>query len=250
MEKRKLIKTCPTCGKDLIISRISCEDCGIEICGHFELNKFATLSDQETNFILQFLQTEGNISKLQALNNETYSTIKTKLSNVNEKLGLIAKENIDMKNLIDDKKDSKVVRTLKEKIFECGGKALMPVLKGNPVPFWLSPTQQGFETAGLKNFIFKWEVFDAIVKKANELGGKMYRGDGAAQGGERIGSKELPISTIDGFIATKFYGAKIGDTTLRRSTYFSGILAWAGIVTNHRSTGSGGFITVNPNFKE
>ena len=126
----------------------------------------------------------------------------------------------------------------------------MPVLKGNPIQIWASSTELGIETAGLKGVVLEWKIFDAIVKKANELGGIMYRGDSAAHSGARIGSEELPVTTIDGFISTKFYGATIGDTTLRRSTYYAGILAWAGIVTNHRSEGKGGFITVNREYRE
>lgn len=146
------------------------------------------------------------------------------------------------------KDDSKVIRRLKEKIIEYGGKAYMPVLKGDPVPFWLHSSKKGFESQGLRGVVLEWQVFDAIIKKARELGGKMYRGDSAAQNGARLGSKDLPLTTIDGFISTEFFGAKIGETVLRRSTYFSGILAWAGIVTNHRSQGEGGFIILNPEF--
>ena len=156
--------------------------------------------------------------------------------------------NMTIENLAVEQEDSKVIRRLKEKIIACGGKAYMPVLKGEPVPFWLSSTQCGFESQGLRGVVLKWEVFDAIIKKAMELGGIMYRGDSAAQNGARIGSEDLPLTTIDGFISTEFFGATIGSTTLRRSTYFSGILAWAGIVTNHRSQGKGGYITVNIEF--
>ena len=73
----------------------------------------------------------------------------------------------------------------------------------------------------------------------------MYRGDVAAQNGAKIGSLDLPLTTIDGYISTEFYGSKIGCSTMRRSTYFSGILAWAGIATVHRSQGNGSFITIN-----
>lgn len=157
-------------------------------------------------------------------------------------------KNINMDNLMHSSADSAVVKRLKDKIVECGGKALMPVLRGEPVPFWLSSTNKGFESAGLKGFVFEFKVFDAIVKKAISLGGKMYRGDAAAHNGAKIGSEDLPVSTIDGFISTEFYGSKIGSSTMRRSTYFSGILAWAGIVTVHRSQGKGSFITVNNEF--
>ena len=78
----------------------------------------------------------------------------------------------------------------------------------------------------------------------------MYRGDAAAQNGAKIGSEELPIDTIDAFIAVEFYGASVGASTLRRSTYYAAILAWAGIVENHRSKGEGGYIVVKPEYRK
>lgn len=126
----------------------------------------------------------------------------------------------------------------------------MPVLRGNPVPFWISPANDGFISEGLRGVVLEWRIFDAIVKKAIALGGKMYRGDSAAHNGAKIGSDELPLDTIDGFISTEFYGSQIGSSTMRRSTYYSGILDWAGIAVNHRSNGHGGYITINPEYLE
>ena len=40
-----------------------------------------------------------------------------------------------------------------------------------------------------------------------------------------------------------------GTKITRRSTYYSGILAWAGIVTIHKSEGKGSYITVNPKYR-
>lgn len=155
---------------------------------------------------------------------------------------------IDKNKLSETANGSKVIKTLQEKIIAHGGHALMPVLSKNPVPFCLSPNNDGLISAGLPSVVLKWHIFDAIVKKAISLGGKMYRGDSAAQNGAKIGSDELSLDTIDGFISTEFYGSKIGSSTMRRSTYYSGILDWAGIAVNHRSQGRGGFITINPEY--
>lgn len=247
--KTDLLKNCPACGNKLTISELSCKNCGIKINGEFSIGEFAELSANELDFVKQFLLSEGNLSKMQAHYNETYNSIKYKLNTINEKLvGNTMANYINTKSLQQSSEDGKVVKRLKDKIVECGGKAFMPVLKGEPVLFWLSSTQAGFESEGLKGFIFEWKVFDGIVKKAISLGGKMYRGDVAAQNGAKIGSEDLPITTIDGYISTEFYGSKIGSSTMRRSTYFSGILAWAGIATVHRSQGNGSFITINNDF--
>ena len=98
---------------------------------------------------------------------------------------------------------------------------------------------------GIKNNHYslncKFDILYAIYEKAITLGGKMYLGASVANRGKRIGSDSFPVDTIDGFISLEFYGKKVGDTTLRRSTYYAAILDWAGFVTNHR----GGYITVN-----
>lgn len=243
-----IIKICPSCGNDMFISELSCKNCGVKISGNFDMRGLSELSNADWEFVKQFLSVEGNISKMQEEYNETYNSIKIKLKKINTILGdktMVDAKSIDFSTNVND---SKVIRQLQNRIIECGGESLMPVLKGSPVPFHLSSGKDGVESDGLRGVVLKWEIFDAIVKKAISLGGKMYRGDSAAQNGARIGSDELPLDTIDGFISTEFYVAKVGDTTLRRSTYYSGILAWANIVTNHRSQGKGGFITVNPEF--
>lgn len=243
-----IIKICPSCGNDLVISELSCKNCGVKISGNFDIRGLSELSNADWEFVKQFLLVEGNFSKMQEEYNETYNSIKIKLKKINSILGGKTMEKVSIENLSSTTIYSKTIQHLQNRIIECGGESLMPVLKGSPVPFHLSSGKDGVESDGLRGVVLKWEIFDAIVKKAISLGGKMYRGDSAAQNGARIGSDELSLDTIDGFISTEFYGAKVGDTTLRRSTYYSGILAWANIVENHRSQGRGGFITVNSEF--
>lgn len=144
--------------------------------------------------------------------------------------------------------ESRVVKTLQEKI-TCEKKAYMPMLKGKPVGFWASLTGQGFETDKLPNFILEWEDFDIIIKKANKLGGKMYRGDALAQLGGTLG-ETIPYDCMEGVIADSILGIEKGKTITRRSTYYSGILAWAGIVTIHKSQGQGSFIIVNEEYRK
>lgn len=242
----EILKKCPSCGNDLIISELSCQNCGVKISGNFAINGLNDFDVDDLEFIKRFLLAEGNISKMQTEYNESYGEIKSRLNKINLKIG--GNNMIDKSELTAMSNGSKVIQTLQDKIIACGGQALMPVLKGEPVPFWLSPTKGGLESKGLRSVVLEWRIFDAIVQKAISLGGKMYRGDSAAHSGATIGSDDLPLDTIDGFISTEFYGAHIGDTTLRRSTYYSGILDWAGIAVNHRSQGRGGFITINPEY--
>ena len=114
--------------------------------------------------------------------------------------------------------------------------------------FTVASNGAGLQVEQLPNFILKWEHFQKIVERANQLGGIMYRGDQLPQIGNKLGS-EIPHDCMEGFIASELLNAKDGTTVTRRSTYYSGILAWAGIVTLHKNEGNGSYITVNYEFR-
>ena len=238
------------CGKDLIISKLKCTDCDMEYSGNFETFSLSKLDDAEMEFIKAFLKNEGNISKMQNESGRTYANIKSILNEINIKLGLIKdkKEYVDM-GFFTKQKETGIIKAIQDKFLECGGKSKMSMLKGEPLDIWVSSSGKGIENSGYTALVCEWHILEAIVKKANELGGIMYRGDAASQNGAKIGSEELPLDTIDAFISIEFYGGSIGASTIRRSTYYSAILAWAGIVENHRSKGKGGYIVVKPEFR-
>ena len=143
---------------------------------------------------------------------------------------------------IDYVNDGRPSSVIKRKLSECNGLSACKMLKGDPIQIYL--TKDGVVFASFENLVCEWEIIDAIVFKTRQLGGKMYRGDSAAHNGAKIGSPELPLDTIDSFISLYYYNNKIGNSTLRRSTYYSALLAWAGICENHRSKGEGGYITL------
>ena len=138
-----------------------------------------------------------------------------------------------------------------KKLKECGGCAVMPSLRSATIEFRLSSTGKGIETDKLPNYVLEWNHFDEIVKKANSLGGIMYRGDNVVQqSGSKLGY-EISYDCMEGFIAGELLGTEEGSSVTRRSTYYSGILAWAGIVSLHKSQrqGQGSFITVNEKYR-
>lgn len=145
------------------------------------------------------------------------------------------------------KKENQISNIVKEKLKASNGKALMPTLRGTPIAFWISPTGMGIETDKLPGYILEWEHFDEIVKKANALGGTMYRADVLARSGGKLG-QEILHDSMEGFIASELLYILDGTKITRRSTYYSGVLAWAGIITIHRSQGNGSYITVNTKY--
>jgi hypothetical protein len=144
-----------------------------------------------------------------------------------------------------------VIASLKRKIKESHGEELIfPSLKKmrTSTTFTLAPNGDGVCVPQLKGFVLKWAHFQKIVEKANRLGGIMYREDAAAMNGGKLG-KEISFDSMEGFIASDLLGATEGSSVTRRSTYYSGILAWAGIVSLHKSEGAGSYITVNKDFR-
>ena len=118
-----------------------------------------------------------------------------------------------------------------------------------PTYFWLAEDGKGIKTNKLpQTNVLTWEEFYVIVVQANNLGGKIYRGDVLARNGERLGIK-LNQNCIDGLVPLVCLGQKEGDSVLSRSTYFSGVLEKAGIATIHKSEGQGSFITINGKYK-
>ena len=143
-----------------------------------------------------------------------------------------------------------IIEVLKNKIIENINNGLyMKSLRSlKNASFSVAPNGQGLQVEQLGDFILEWEHFEKIVKKANALGGKMYRGDELPQiSGFKLG-EEISCDCMEGFIASELLYMENGTSVTRRSTYYSGILAWAGIVTLHKSQGKGSYITVNSQY--
>ncbi len=119
----------------------------------------------------------------------------------------------------------------------------VPMLRGKPIR--VTATEEGVKIISFMPITCEWKIFDALLEKAVELGGVMYRGDVSAQQGKLIGEEDFALDTMDAFISVNFYDNKPGNPTIRRSTYYAAILAWAKICSNNRSVGEGGFIKLN-----
>lgn len=139
----------------------------------------------------------------------------------------------------------KISEIIKQKVMAANPPLYMPSLR-HDIPFELSPDGSGLITERLPHYVMEWEHFDAIIAKANALGGKMYRGDELVQVRENKLGNQITTDCMEGFIASELLCIPNGTSITRRSTYYSGILAWAGIITiQGRKNGEDRYITVN-----
>jgi hypothetical protein len=84
---REVLGKCPACGNETEVTKISCNECGTTIEGHFQLCKFCKLSAEQKTFIDVFIKCRGNIKEVEKELGISYPTVKNKLEDVAGALG-------------------------------------------------------------------------------------------------------------------------------------------------------------------
>ena len=84
--KGKLPIRCPSCESELRISRLRCEECGTEVAGCFTLPLFIRLSEDERQFILEFVKASGSLKHMSEKMKLSYPTVRNLLDDLIEKL--------------------------------------------------------------------------------------------------------------------------------------------------------------------
>lgn len=89
---------CPSCGDRMVISELKCPKCDLRIRKDFESCDFCSLPDEDYEFLLIFLRTQGRITDMEKALGVSYPTIKAKIDNLLKNLKLspiTAEEEID-----------------------------------------------------------------------------------------------------------------------------------------------------------
>ena len=86
--KLKAPTTCPVCGGEYEITRLTCKKCGSELGGHFSGCDFCNLSEEDAYFILTFLMCRGSIKDVEKHLGISYPTVRGRLDAVIKRLGL------------------------------------------------------------------------------------------------------------------------------------------------------------------
>ncbi len=91
----KIPAVCPICGDDTYVESVRCVKCGTSIANKFALGKFDKLTSAQTEFVLAFLGCEGNIKEMEKVLGVSYPTVKARLAEIQNVLGLSRKSKAD-----------------------------------------------------------------------------------------------------------------------------------------------------------
>lgn len=86
---------CPACGGEYQTTKLSCTKCNSELTGTFTGCAMCRLNDEELNFVLSFLRCQGSIKEMEKDLGISYPTVKNRLSNINQRLGLTDAKSVE-----------------------------------------------------------------------------------------------------------------------------------------------------------
>lgn len=79
---KKLPTTCPACGGVLYIQTMGCGECDTRIEGSFPLPRLMRLSDEEQQFVLDFVMCSGSLKEMAAKLKLSYPTVRNRLDDI------------------------------------------------------------------------------------------------------------------------------------------------------------------------
>lgn len=122
--------------------------------------------------------------------------------------------------------DNVIACAIKGRLNDVGGET---EIKNGTAKFVVSyaDDQSGicFKTAKGIETILPWDVFFASVDIMKQNGGRALKGDAT----KKLGSKDLKIDTIEGYVASVVYGKKKNQTVDKNVVMIGALLKWANI---------------------
>ena len=83
------IEKCPVCQNDLYITQLSCSSCDTKINGHYQHKQgpFSALNEDQTKFLLSFIQCEGRFNRMEGELGLSYPTLRNRFNEIVKVLG-------------------------------------------------------------------------------------------------------------------------------------------------------------------
>jgi len=86
---KKLPQVCPSCEGMLSVQKLSCNQCGTDVNGHFALPLLACLSAEEQQFVLEFMCCSGSLKEMAQIRKLSYPSVRNLLDEVIAKIRTI-----------------------------------------------------------------------------------------------------------------------------------------------------------------
>ena len=184
--KENMIGYCPRCETKLLATKLSCEDCGLELSGNFRLSKFDYLNREDEKFILDFLGLNGSFNELKNLYGLSYTAVRKKYDGILNKMGYEVNNTEEAHEMLSETKvdiNPALVEKLKELAYSnksfttAGGRANLSVAsmdeKNRTIKFKRSTgnTSWPCSISDIQNicYLVKNGVIEKDYKQAEEL---------------------------------------------------------------------------------
>ena len=234
--QQHIIGHCPVCKEELVVTKLTCRHCGLELSNDFTLNKFSFLTEEDLQYVELFIHYSGNLKEIQQQLHLSYPAAKKRLTKIQETLGLKQEEVRSsqfepvINNLPIYHDETNAVKKIKEKLNASGGIATIPLSKGDSFQIYYEDFGNGVYATNLPHSrILTWKAFNCAIEVLTKNNGKSIKGN-AMKG--KLGSSALPLNSVEGYVAHYAYGAKRGDSCLRTISSLASILEWADICNN------------------
>lgn len=234
---KEIIGHCPICQEQLIASRLTCRHCGLELSNDFTLSKFNYLKEDDLNFIEMYLKCQGSLKELQKQLKISYPAAKRQFDNVLKSLGfnkedenLPANIEVILSELPIYEDESNTVKSIKKRLNAHNGLATLALPRGGSFQIYYDGFGNGVIATNVPaSRVLTWKAFDSAVEVMEKNHGKAKKGQAMKA---KLGEPDLTLDTIEGYVAYKAYGIKMGESTLRTISALSSILEWSGICNN------------------
>lgn len=84
---RKVLESCPACGGQLDVTRMTCRVCDTVVEGTFAPCRFCRLSPESLHFVTAFVRNRGNLKEMERELGLSYPTLRGRLDEVLRELG-------------------------------------------------------------------------------------------------------------------------------------------------------------------
>lgn len=91
---KKLPHTCPSCSSLLNVKSLICGSCQTEVTGNYSLPLLASLSDDDQEFITNFVKCSGSLKVMAQNMDLSYPTVRNRLDEVIMKIETAQKNKI------------------------------------------------------------------------------------------------------------------------------------------------------------